>query len=116
MPDAPIDREALLDLVDEDPVFLKTLIETFLAECSTYMDNMRAAISEKNGPTLWKEAHGLKGALANLKAESAREAARRVEAAGRSGAFDEAEQAFEGLEENVERLRKELEGIARDLA
>lgn len=116
MPDAPVDREALLDLVDEDPVFLKTLLETFLAESSSYMDTMREAIEEKEGPTLWREAHGLKGALANLKADSAREAARRVEEAGRSGAFDEAEQAFEELEEEVECLRQELDEIARGLA
>lgn len=108
MSDAPVDKEALFDLVDEDPDFLETLVETFLDDCESYMSAIRTAVEEEDASTLKKEAHGLKGAVANLKAEPAREAARQLEEMGRSNSFDDAAQALDHLEEEIEHLRSVL--------
>lgn len=108
MSDAPLDKEALLDLVDQDRDFLQTLVGTFLDDCESYMDAIRTAVAEEDAITLKEEAHGLKGAVANLKADPAREAARQLEEIGRSGAFDEAASALVELEDEIERLQSVL--------
>ena len=108
MSDAPVDKEALFDLVDEDPDFLKTLVDTFLDDCETYMAAIREAVEAEDASTLKEEAHGLKGAVANLQAEPAREAARRLEEMGRSASLDEAASALDRLETEIERVRSVL--------
>jgi HPt (histidine-containing phosphotransfer) domain-containing protein len=108
MSDTPVDKEALFDLVDQDPVFLETLIETFLDDCTTYMDEIRTAVEEDDAVALMREAHGLKGAVANLHAEPAWEAARRLEEIGRSGELEGAAPALATLEEEIDRLRSAL--------
>ena len=112
MSDSPVDKEALFDVVDEDPAFLKTLINTFLDDCETYMSALRTAVEEGDEDALEKEAHGLKGAVANLQAEPAREAARRLEELGRSGAVGEADRALDRLETEIDRLRSALVEMA----
>ena len=108
MSDHPVDKEALLDLVDEDPVFLETLIETFLEDCTVYMNAIRTAVEEDDAVMLTEEAHGLKGAVANLQAESAQKAAQKLEVIGRSGQLDGAKAALEALEEEIDHLRGAL--------
>lgn len=114
MSDAPLDKDALFDLVDEDFDFLKTLVETFLDDCENYMAAIRTAVADEDAITLREEAHGLKGAVANLKAEPAREAARRLEEMGRSGTFEEADAALDDLEAEIERLRSALAEIIEE--
>jgi HPt (histidine-containing phosphotransfer) domain-containing protein len=108
MADPPVDKQAIRDLVDNDSAFLTRLIETFLDDCKTYLAALRTAVEEEDAATLQKEAHGLKGAVANLKAEPAREAARRLEEIGRSGAMEDADRALDRLETEIERLRSVL--------
>lgn len=108
MSDSPVDKEALFDIVDEDPDFLETLVGTFLDDCETYMSAIRTAVEEEDASTLKEQAHGLKGAVANLQAEPAREAARQLEEMGRSNTFDEADSALEHLEEEIRHLQSML--------
>ena len=112
MSDRPVDKEALFNLVDEDPVFLETLIDTFLEDCTLYMDAIRTAVEEEDAVTLTEEAHGLKGAVANLHAEPTQEAAHRLEELGRSGRLEEAASALDTLEEEVDRVRAALTEMA----
>jgi len=115
MSDSPVDKEALFTLVDEDAAFLERLVDTFLADCSTYMDAIRTAVEEEDAQALTREAHGLKGAVANLQAPSAQEAAHRLEVMGRSGEFDGADSALESLEHEIDRLRSVLTEMVEDL-
>lgn len=114
MADSPVDKEALMDLVDDDPAFLETLVETFLDDCETYMSALRTAVEEGDAAVLEEEAHGLKGAVANLQAEPAWEAARRLEEVGRSGAVNEADRALDRLETEIGRLRSTLAEMVED--
>jgi len=114
MPDAPVDRDALLDLVDEDTVFLEKLIETFRRDCRTYLQAIRTAIEREDAEALVDEAHGLKGAAAHLQAESVRTAARRLEELGRKEAFDQAPKHAFQLERAVERLLPALEEMVQE--
>lgn len=114
MSDPVVNKEALWELVDNDPEFLDVLIQTFLDDCATYMDRIRKAVDEGDADTLVREAHGLKGAVANLQAKPAQEAARRLETIGRIGSMDEAPAALEELEEKIGRLITILKQIRRD--
>ncbi len=104
MPDSPIDEDALFELVDEDPEFLATLVDTFLCDCATYVESIRTAIDEDDAEALVREAHGLKGAVANMQADEARKAARRLEQIGRSENLDRAPDALRDLEDEIENL------------
>jgi HPt (histidine-containing phosphotransfer) domain-containing protein len=114
MPDAPVDREALLDLVDRDTAFLERLIETFRDDCQDYLRDIRAAIEQGDARTLTDEAHGLKGAAAHLQAEAVRAAARRLEELGRADELGQAPDAFRRLEAAVDRLLPALEDMVED--
>jgi HPt (histidine-containing phosphotransfer) domain-containing protein len=115
MSDSPIDKDALFALVDEDPEFLGSLADTFLHDCSTYLDAIRSAVEKGEADTLRREAHGLKGAAANMQAEGTKEAARRLEDIGQSGDLDSAPEALEQLEEEVGRLKPALEALVEDV-
>lgn len=115
MSTAPVDEDALLELVDDDVEFLKTLIATFLADCTEYMEGIRRAVGNEDACALVEEAHGLKGAVANLQARPAQLAAQRMEEVGRSNAFEEAPEALEELQNRIDRLRDTLKEIIRDL-
>lgn len=114
MSDSPVDKQALRDLVDNDSAFLETLLETFLDDCGTYMAALRTAVEEGDAAALQEEAHGLKGAVANLQAKPCREAAHRLEELGRSGAVEEAGPALDRLETEIERLRSALTDMMED--
>jgi HPt (histidine-containing phosphotransfer) domain-containing protein len=114
MPDAPVDREALLDLVDRDMVFLTRLIEMFCDDCEDYLQDIRTAIEQGDPKALINEAHGLKGAAAHLQAEAVRAAAHRLEELGRTGELGPAPDMFRRLEAAVDRLLPVLEDMVDD--
>jgi HPt (histidine-containing phosphotransfer) domain-containing protein len=114
MSDAPVDREALLNLVDRDTVFLERLIETFRADCEDYLQAIRSAIERGDAQALADEAHGLKGAAGHLQAEPVRAAAHRLERLGRAGELERAPERFRRLEAAVDRLLPALEEMVED--
>lgn len=110
MSDAPIDEEALVDLAD-DPEFLETLIRTFQEDCSEYLTAIRTAVEEGDTNTLMRQAHGLKGAAANMQAEATQKAAHRLEEIGRSENLERAPDALRTLEESLDQLIPALDKI-----
>lgn len=112
---SPIDKEALFQLVDEDPEFLGSLVETFLRDCSAYMDDIRAAVENEDAEALQREAHGLKGASGNMQAESTQAAAQRLENIGRSGELEKAPEALHELEGEVDRLIPALKAFVEEV-
>jgi HPt (histidine-containing phosphotransfer) domain-containing protein len=115
MADSPIDKDALFELVDEDPEFLGSLVDTFLRDCTAYMDDIRTAVEQGDAEALRREAHGLKGASGNMQAEGTEGAARRLEDIGRSGDLEQAPEALRELEEEVDRLIPALESLVEEV-
>ena len=115
MASSPVDRSALLDTVDGDPDFLETLVHTFLDDCPTYLDAIRAAVREGDADELAQESHGLKGAVGLLHARPARRAAKRLEECGREDNLDEAPDALDALANELDRLRPALREIVEDV-
>lgn len=107
----PVDRNALVELLDGDPDLVVTIINSFLDDCPSYMGAIREAVEDEDAETLKREAHGLKGATGSLRAQPACEAATVLEEMGRSADFTEAESALETLDHEIERLKEELNAL-----
>lgn len=114
MSDSPVDPDALIELVDEDFELLEALVDTFLEECPEYLDAIRAAVTERDAEALQSEAHRLKGAVGNLRAKPASEAVQRLEQVGESGDFEEAQEALDDLEREIERLQTALTDLKQE--
>ena len=106
-----IDLEDALDNVDGDRVLLRKLADTFVDESVDLMDSIRDAVSSGDAGALRRSAHTLKGAVGVFGSGSARDAAFRLEAIGRSGALDGADQAMLDLEAQVEQMRSALQSL-----
>lgn len=107
-PSPPINRTALLDLVDGDHEFVKEMADLFLDQCPTYLDDIRQAIDERDAGALERSAHTLKGVVSNLQATPAQKAALRLETLGRAGEWDGVSEAMVTLEREIERLQSAL--------
>ena len=106
-----VDRDALVELLDGNPDVIVTLIDSFLDDCSDYMDAIRAAVASRDAEALEREAHGLKGATGSLRAAPSSEAAQTLEEMAHAGDFADAEAALETLEAEIDRLKDELRAL-----
>lgn len=106
-----VDRDALVELLDGDPDIIATLIDSFLEDCSDYMDAIRDAVESEDAETLEREAHGLKGATGSLRASPSSEAAQTLEEMGHAGDLTGAEAALDTLEAEIDRLKDELRAL-----
>jgi len=106
-----LNREELVQLLDGNPKLILTIIDSFLEDCSDYMESIRYAVDEGDGKVLEREAHGLKGAAGSLRAGPASKAAQELEEMGHTDNFSGAESALETLEHEVDRLKEELHSL-----
>lgn len=111
MSQPPLDRETLIQLLDEEPNLIVTIIDSFLRDCPEYMDGIRQGVADRDATLLEQTAHGLKGSTGSIRAEPASEAAAALEEIGQSEDFSEAEAALEVLEDEIDRLTD----VLRDL-
>jgi CheY-like chemotaxis protein/HPt (histidine-containing phosphotransfer) domain-containing protein len=102
---APLDLEALEDLFDGDRDFVQSLLEDFLDCAEEQLRELDGALSAGDAEATARTAHSIKGAAANLTAESVRAAALQVEQAGRAGDVDAAKRAANGLGDEVDAFR-----------
>ena len=92
------DRSAALDRIGGDEELLREIAGLFLSEYPQLIQEIRVAIESVNAQALERNAHSLKGAVANFEARAAVNAAFRLESIGRSGNLDQAAVAFTDLE------------------
>jgi HPt (histidine-containing phosphotransfer) domain-containing protein len=81
------------------------LSDLYLAEAALQLDAMRKAAAGGDAEVLWKTAHTLKGASANLGAEGMRELASRLEKLGRAGQTQEAPSSLEAMGVELDLVR-----------
>ena len=106
-----VDRDALVELLDEKSDLIVTIIDSFLDDCPDYMEAIREAVENEDPETMKQEAHGLKGAAGSLRAEPASKAAQALEEIGHSGDFAGAETALDTLEHEIDRLKDDLHAL-----
>jgi len=84
------------------------LMEVFLEEYSTLMNDVRLAMNRSDPEALARAAHTVKGSLAYFEGAAASKAAVDLELVGRSGNMDGAQECLARLEREMERVREEL--------
>lgn len=117
-PDKPgqlLDSTAILDRVGGDVDFLDEIASLFAEDCPRLLADIRSAIASESPGALERAAHTLKGSVSNFGAETAREAAFRLEMLGRSGDLRPAPEICVALEREIERFTAALLALARQL-
>jgi HPt (histidine-containing phosphotransfer) domain-containing protein len=91
-----------------DPELRKELAVMFLEDCPILLSKIRAAVTQRDGPSLKLAAHTLKGSAGVFKIQSAFDAALRMEQIGKECDWDHAEDAWKTIDEEMARLSATL--------
>jgi signal transduction histidine kinase/DNA-binding response OmpR family regulator len=113
-PAAVVDMNALLIRVEGDKDLLAQMAELFLEECPQSLCTIREAVLRRDAKELERSAHTLKSAVGNFAAQKAVEAALELETMARDGDLNEAEKAYQALEQEIERLKPVLANLRQD--
>jgi signal transduction histidine kinase/CheY-like chemotaxis protein/HPt (histidine-containing phosphotransfer) domain-containing protein len=105
-------RPAFLAGLGDDLELARKLVEIFIEQSPALMDQIRGAIAAEDPQALRLAAHALKGTISNFPAGSARGVAARMESLGFDGDFPAARETLPVLEQEVERLKVLLPGLA----
>jgi two-component system sensor kinase len=107
-PDGVLDWEAAVQRVGGRSDMLRKMVKVFLQECGKLMPAIRQAIDEGDGPVLRRLAHSLKGSADTFAAPAAVAAALRLETMGRDGELTDGGEAFDALQQEIDRLGQAL--------
>jgi CheY-like chemotaxis protein/HPt (histidine-containing phosphotransfer) domain-containing protein/anti-sigma regulatory factor (Ser/Thr protein kinase) len=110
-----LDRAVALTKVRNKPELLRDLIRIFLEDGPKYMAEMKKGLADRDGPTLLRAGHTIKGSSAYLGAEVVNRLAARIETLGSQGKFDEAAVAVADMEREMAKLKAELEKFSVEL-
>jgi len=94
----------VLARVGGDRELLAEISRLFVDDAPRHLLKIRQALDARDGESLRRAAHGLKGAAANFDAEGVVSAARTLEEIGRSGEFDGYDAAWQSLTFETDRL------------
>jgi two-component system sensor histidine kinase/response regulator len=106
-----LDKTALYDQVGDEPELLLHVIGLFLKDSRTTLEHIRDGFSRRDGDTIGRGAHRLKGALLLLGAARAAEVARQLEQLGQEGYVDQAALTLTELQGELTRLEPELAAL-----
>ena len=109
--DAPVDMDALMEIMGDDRQLLQECLGDFVREFDVMMAAIRQAAGDQDGDALEKSAHALKGSLSYLAAKPASEAAFQLEKSGRDNDFVGLEAQLETLEQACEKLGVFIKGM-----
>jgi HPt (histidine-containing phosphotransfer) domain-containing protein len=101
-----------LERVGGDRELLQEVAKLFLDDCPRALTEIRTAIEGGDAKRLEREAHSLKGSVANFGADSVVEAAYDLETMGRLGNLSQALGKYERLEGHLRTLEPELQRLA----
>ena len=100
-----LDRPAILERIGGDEEDLRQLAAMFMEESAELLQQIRAAVADKQGPLLRRAAHSLKGAVGIFGGDGVFRAAQKLEEIGRTNNLTEAEEVADVLERELDRLR-----------
>jgi PAS domain S-box-containing protein len=106
------DRATLLARVGGREDRLQRIVGLFLEESARLMAEIRAAIDQRSSSRVAQGAHTLKGALGLFDVEAATEATQRLEVIARSANLVGAEESYQALRMQVDRLRQFISEFA----
>lgn len=97
--------------LEGDMELFKQLVTIFLETYSNQLDEIKNAITKKDGRLLEMAAHAIKGSLVTFSAMSAVEAALKLEVIGRENNLSNVAEAYNVFEREIERLRPALQTV-----
>ena len=109
-----LERKALLESMDNDAEFLKTIIGIFLADCPGMLAEIRLAVAARDPAQVMSASHALKGSVSSFGANSAVEAARILESMGKQEKLEGVNEALFVLEREMALVLFALEEIAKE--
>ncbi len=104
------DRADLLARLGNDEQLFTEIVALFLEDAPRQIEAIGLAVDAGNSEDVWKNAHSLKGASANMGAENLRQAASELENAGRAGNLDDAVGLLSAIQTRFDVLKETLEG------
>ncbi len=102
------DKGEALKMFEDDEEFLKELAEMFINDAPEQMSEIKEAVDSRDSKALERSAHKLKGAAANFGKNATTDTAFRLETVGEKNNLDGAEEVYETLVKDVERLMNAL--------
>ena len=102
------DEPAALSHTGGDRKLLKQIVDLFRADSPASFRKIERALKRHDGEALWTAAHALKGSMATIGAQAARQAAADIERSGRAKQFDDARRAYMAMRHEVTRLDETL--------
>ena len=102
------DLDSALGAVDGDRDLLCRMIELFMMQCPTLLQEIGAALDKNDALALQRAAHTLRGSVCNFGAQRAYDAAASIERAGRERDWSTAAEGRATLEKEIEKLRRAL--------
>jgi two-component system sensor histidine kinase/response regulator len=108
----PAVSDQVLARVGGDRELLAEISRLFIDDAPRHLEKIHQAIHARDGESLRRAAHVLKGAAANFDAAGLVDAARALEEIGRAANFDEHEAAWRALTFETERLIAELRKVS----
>ncbi len=109
-----LDTTELAERVGGDEATVAEVLGIFRRSCPESMEQVREAIDSGDAERIERSAHALKGALGNIAARAACEAALEVERAGADGDVEDARNAFARLRRRIEQLEPWLDKLAKE--
>ncbi len=111
-----LEKQALLESLENDAEFLNKVIGIFLADCPGMMADIRAGVAAHDSVRIMTASHALRGSLSLFGAKNAAEAARVLESMGRQAKLDGIHEALCALEREMAPVLGSLEEIAKQVA
>ena len=108
-----LDRDKILERTGADEETLKEIVELFVTESAKLMERIRDAVTNEDASELQKAAHTLRGSIRIFGAERAAAAALRLETMGHDKNLANAEEAWQVLVKEMERLRPLLNDLSK---
>jgi HPt (histidine-containing phosphotransfer) domain-containing protein len=106
-----LDPSHLVRNLDGDPGLLTRIVALFFESTAPVVEAIRGNVAERDADALVRNAHQLRGALANVGAQAGAHVATELELLAREGAMDGAPRALSSLESEMEKLRPALEEL-----
>lgn len=104
-----LDREELLNRVEHDEELAREILGIFQTDSAANRDSLRVAVESRNADEVRSLAHGFKGMLANLSANSASASAGSLETLGKEGKANEFAAAWQAFDNELSSVLKEVE-------
>ena len=95
----------LMRIVGDDLEFVKELLTCFFDVIPAQMNKIRQAITDQDATSVSNNAHAIKGAAGNIRAEATSKEARVLEEMGKGGDLSAATESLRILEAELEKLR-----------